>query len=114
MSFFVKNGLVGLIIGASIGGTALAVLVFCVLRGWREKRKRTVRFVDFKESGDDVVELGKLGAKGGVVRVVEKKEGRTELAGCDGGEEMMYFDPPPRRATVVLEKKGRKRAMMGS
>jgi hypothetical protein len=118
ISFFVRNGLIGLIIGASIGGLASILLAFMMLRSWgkRREKKRIVRFVNLKrqEGGGEELEMGDvdtntqtLKMKAGQVRVVEK------LARERGWEtevepEPEYFDPPPRRATVVVDSKSRK------
>lgn len=106
ISFFVRNGLIGLIIGAVIGGLALCLLSFVILREWRQRSKsrHIVRFVDLKRQEGEDMELGNFNTHGfemkaGQVRVVEKME---KERGRDS--EALHFDPPPKRATVLVKK----------
>jgi Eukaryotic aspartyl protease len=123
ISFFVRNGLIGLVIGASVGGSALVLLMFAMLRSWGKwrERKRVVRFMNLKkqEGGGEELELGNvdtntltLTMKAGQVRVVEKLEREREWDAATeaepDSEPAIYFDPPPRRATVAVDRKSRK------
>jgi hypothetical protein len=116
-SSFVRNGLVGLIVGVGIGGSAILVLVFLVGRAlWRG---RDARGIQRRKEKEMEMEMGYMSrnekqrtGKTNQVRVIEKEDWREEEEGeQEQPVETMYFAPPPRRATVLVEKSGRKKKM---
>jgi hypothetical protein len=121
-SSFVRNGLVGLIVGVGIGGSAILVLVFLVGRAlWRGRDARGIQRRKEKEmememgymSRNEKQRTGKTRkGKTNQVRVIEKEDWREEEEGeQEQPVETMYFAPPPRRATVLVEKSGREKKM---
>jgi hypothetical protein len=110
LSDFVKNGLVGLIVGVGIAGSALAVLAVVVGRQcWRGRRGASNGMDDVVEMEMGYMQENEKKTKGYHVRVVEKS--RDESWGED--EQAMYFAPPPRRATGLVEKRERKMGLKG-
>jgi hypothetical protein len=139
LSVFVKNGLVGLVVGVSIAALAVGVLIagcmgwkccFCCGGLRRKSSGRKERVVSLKKMGQEM-EMGWIDGKGdgkmsgngnekkanGIrVLVAEKMgKGRSRVASDqdEDEEESMYFAPPPRRATVVVDKKERKMGLKG-
>lgn len=104
VSFFVKNGLVGLIVGGSIGGGALTVLGIVVFGGWRREGR----------SKEDVLEMGDWREEGKGVKGSQRRGGEKAEKGRSAAwdAEVMYFEAPPKRATVVVDRE-RKMGLKG-